>query len=121
MLVALFAALAIGGALFQGRATARPEITSSHPNAAPLYASLIAMEWGLVLYVRAGVRRGSGGSLRELIGGRWPNLRAVAVDVALAAALWGTWMLVAKGWGLVFAPDHAASIRNLLPRGPLEA
>src|SRR5262245_26633790 len=108
LLALLFVALALGGALVQGRAAGRPDLAAGHPHVASLYLGLIAMEWGLVLYVRAGTRRRPGGSVRELIGGRWTGARDVAVDAALAAALWGTWMLVTRGWERVFAADHAA-------------
>ena len=72
LLVAIFAGLALVGALFQHRAGVDPGMLQQHSNMVPLYVSLLAMEWGLFLYVRKGVRL-TGFSLRALIGGRWTN------------------------------------------------
>jgi hypothetical protein len=70
LLVALFLGLMLGGAFFQRAAHSQPGRLLPRPHLVRLYLSLIAMEWGLVLYVwRAGLRR-SGTKLSELIGGR---------------------------------------------------
>jgi uncharacterized protein len=47
LFVALFLALAFGGALFQRDARSQPGRLMQHPHVVPLYLSLIAMEWGL--------------------------------------------------------------------------
>jgi hypothetical protein len=55
LFVALFLALTLGGALFQREARSQPErLSQQHPNVAPLYVSLIAMELGLFFYVWKG-------------------------------------------------------------------
>jgi hypothetical protein len=46
LLVALFLALTLGGALFQREARSQPGRMLQHPSVVPLYLSLIAMEWG---------------------------------------------------------------------------
>jgi hypothetical protein len=74
LFVALLLALTIGGALFQREARSRPERLSQHPNVAPRYVFLIAMEWG-------GLHR-TGTKLGDLIGGRWRSAKDVAIDAA---------------------------------------
>jgi len=117
--VAIFAGLTVGGALFQRHAQADAGALQQHSNMAPLYLSLLALEWGLFLYVRKGLRL-SGFSLRELVGGRWTSVRAVLTDLGIALALWGLWMVIGLIWNRWSGPSHAASIQTLLPQGTLE-
>ncbi len=119
LLVALFLGLTVGGALFQRQAQAQPGTLLEHPRVLPLYLSLIAMEWGLFLYVWKGGLRRTGTQLRDLIGGRWRSPADFAVDVGLAAGLWTANMIVDKGIDR-WLPSHAASIQTLLPRRPSE-
>lgn len=119
-LVALFLLLALGGAYFQRQGRAHPEMLQQHPNVVPLYLSLIAMEWGLFVYVwRAGLLR-TGTKLSELIGGRWTNAKDILVDVALALGLWGLWRLLDLAWVHWHGYAHAASIQTMLPQRALE-
>ena len=120
-LVLLLVTLTAGGALFQLRAHANPALTAHHPNAAPLYLSLILAEWGLFYYVWKGGLQRTGIPLGELIGGRWSRGRDLLVDAAVAAGMWAGWTLVSLGLQRALAPDHAASIQALLPRTALEA
>ena len=120
LFVALFLALTVAGALFQWEARSQPGKMLRHPNVVPLYLSLIAMEWGLFLYVWKGGLRRSGTKLRDLIGGRWQSLRDIAIDATLALGLWTVWMIVEKGWAHWFGPSHAASIQTFLPRRGVE-
>jgi membrane protease YdiL (CAAX protease family) len=115
LLVALFLSLTLGGALFQRQAHTQPATLPEHPQVLPLYLSLIAMEWGLFLYVWKGGLRRSGTKLHELIGGRWRSPADVAVDAGLAAGLWIAWTLLEKGIDR-WLPSDAASIQSLLPR-----
>jgi uncharacterized protein len=119
LLMAIFVALAFGGAFFQHHARVDPAMLQQHSNMVPLYLSLLAMEWGLFLYVRKGLLL-TGSSLRDLVGGRWPGARAVVVDFSLAFALWGLWTLIDLAWNRWSGPGHAASIQSLLPRGAVE-
>jgi CAAX protease family protein len=116
LLVALFLGLTIGGAFFQREARSQPGTLLRHPQVLPLYLSLIAMEWGLFLYVWKGGLRRMGTKLRDLIGGSWQSPKDVAVDASLALGLWVAWMLVEKGWDRFFGPSHAASVQTFLPR-----
>jgi len=119
LLVTIFAGLALSGALFQHQAGVDPRMLQQHTNMVPLYLSLLAMEWGLCLHVRKGVRI-TGSSLRALVGGRWTNARSVAVDFSLALATWALWSLIMLVWDHVSGPSHAASIQILLPQGAVE-
>jgi hypothetical protein len=102
LLVAIFVGLALGGALFQRHAGVDPGMLQQHSNMVPLYLSLLAMEWGLFMYVRKGAR-------------------GVIVDIGLAFAIWGLWSLIQVGWSRWSGPSNAASIQILLPRGTVEA
>jgi len=119
LLVAIFAGLALSGALFQHQARIDPRILQQHTTMVPLYLSLLAMEWGLFLYVRKGLRL-RGFSVRELIGGRWASARGVFVDFGLAFSIWGLWTLIQLVWDRWMGPSHAASIQMLLPQGAVE-
>ena len=119
LLVAIFAGLALSGALFQHRATVDPQMLQQHTNMVPLYLSLLAMEWALFLFVRKGIYA-AGFPLRQLVGGGWASARAVVVDFSLALAIWALWSLVQLIWDHWSGPSHAASIQVLLPQGALE-
>ena len=119
-LVTLFLVLTLAGAFFQRHARTDPGMLRQHPQVVPLYLSLIAIEWGLVVYVWRGGLRRTGTKLIELIGGRWTSARDVLVDAALALGLWGSWTLLQTSWFRWLGPSHAASIQTLLPRHALE-
>jgi uncharacterized protein len=119
LLVALFLGLAVGGAFFQRHARTQVEV-QQQPQVIPLYISLIAMEWGLVIYVsRAGLRR-TGTTLKELIGGDWANAKGLLVDCGFALGMWAFWTLLQMGWYRWLGPGRAISIQTYLPRRPLE-
>jgi CAAX protease family protein len=121
LLITLFFGLTLSGALFQRQVQSQPGRLLQHPaHLVPLYLSLIAMEWGLFLYVWKGGLRRSGTKLSELIGGKWLSLRDVAVDASLALGLWGVWMMVDKGWDRWLGAGHAVSIQTLLPQRAIE-
>lgn len=120
LLVALFLGLMLGGACFQRAARSQPGRLLDRPHLVPLYLSLIAMEWGLLLYVWKGGLRRSGTKLRELIGGRWRSVKDLVVDAGLAFGLWTVWMMVEKGWVRWLGPAHAASIQTFLPQRGVE-
>jgi membrane protease YdiL (CAAX protease family) len=52
-----------------------------------IYLVTIAYEWLLTAYVWWGLRR-SGGTLRELIGGRWNDVGDFLLDIAIAGGVW---------------------------------
>lgn len=117
----LIVLLTVLGAVYQRTTPAHPAGAAAHPQVVPLYLSLIALEWGLFRYItRAGLAR-TGTRLADLVGGRWQSARDVGRDVALAVLLWAAWTAVSLGLTRLFPADHAISIGNLLPHGPLES
>src|ERR1700758_2592546 len=58
---------------FQRHARSEPGMLQQHPRVVPLYVSLMAMEWGLFVWVWRGGLRKTGTKLRELIGGKWAS------------------------------------------------
>ncbi|MGH9774687.1 MAG: CPBP family intramembrane glutamic endopeptidase [Candidatus Acidiferrales bacterium] len=119
LLAALFLSLTVMGAIFQHIAQTHPGQLQQHQHVVPLYLSLIAMEWGLVCYVRAGLRK-TGTRMSELVGERWTSAKYIIRDVALGVGLWALWgslEMVGSRW---FAPSHAASIQPLLPKSLVE-
>jgi hypothetical protein len=120
LLTALFLSIAVGGAFFQRHARTTPGMLEQHPQVVPLYLSLIAMEYGLFVYVWKGGLRRTGTKLSDLIGGRWANARDVLVDFGLAFALWGVWSLIERAWVHYFGSGHAASIQTMLPQRAME-
>ncbi|MFI5167004.1 MAG: type II CAAX prenyl endopeptidase Rce1 family protein [Thermoanaerobaculales bacterium] len=119
LLVGLFLLITAAGAVFQHHVQTAPGTSHEHPHLAPLYLSLIAMEWGLVLYVRKGLWR-RGVLLHDLIGRRWASWRDIVRDLILAFGFWSLWSLGGAAWQRWVRPDHAASIQTLLPRGLIE-
>jgi membrane protease YdiL (CAAX protease family) len=120
LVVVLFLALAVGGAFFQRHARSHPETLRQHSSLAPLYLSLIAMEWGLFVWVWRGGLRRTGTKLSELIGGRWASAKDVLTDCGLAVGIWATWRLVETGWNHWIGVGTAASIQTYLPQRALE-
>ena len=119
-LVLLFLVMAAGGAIFQQRAAAHATTLPAPSRPTTLYLSLIAMEWGLVVYVVRGGLRRTGTSLRDVVGGRWSRPRDVVRDVVVALAAWGVWTLFSWIASHAAGPEHAASMRSLLPRHPID-
>ena len=118
-MVALFLGLAVGGAFFQQHAHSAPGMLQ-HPHVVPLYLSLIAMEWGLFVWVWRGGLRKTGTKLSELIGGKWASAKDVLVDCGLALGVWTAWTLAERAWNRGFGVGHAASIQTFLPQRGLE-
>jgi membrane protease YdiL (CAAX protease family) len=56
-----------------------------------------------------------------LIGGSWPNFRAVILDILLAFGIWSLWTGIGFGWQWFAGPSRASSISSMLPRGAAEA
>jgi membrane protease YdiL (CAAX protease family) len=120
LLIGLFLGLALSGAFFQRHARSQPEVLHQHPGVVPLYILVIAMEWGLVIYVWRGGLRRTGTKLSELIGGTWTDAKHVLVDCGLAIGVWAAWRLFEMAWNRWLGPEHAASIQTYLPQRALE-
>ncbi len=116
LLVGIFLAVAIAGAIFQ-----RPAQSTSgvqRPNVVPLYLSLIAVEWLLVYGVWAGIRS-RGVRLTDLIGQRWRSGKGVLIDLVIALMVWILWLGIQAGVSRVL-PGNSKSVSALLPQGGLE-
>lgn len=113
------AAVTISGFAAQHRPVAGGGLVETREQVIPIYLSLAAMNWFLVLFVWRGIR-GRGHSFRSLIQGRWANVRDVLRDVGIAAAFWG--VLLGAVWVLdrFLSQGQAKSLELLLPRSALE-
>jgi membrane protease YdiL (CAAX protease family) len=120
-LIAFFVLMAAGGAALQHRARGRADLVEHRPDAALLYVSLLAGEWGLVYYVWKGGLRRSGIGLLQFVGGKWTSLRAVFLDIVLALGIWVLWQGISFLWVRWPGTGHAASISPLMPHGIAEA
>ncbi len=120
ILVAIFVVLAAGGARFQRASEPGTAAAVEHPSVVPIYLTLIAGEWALVLFVWKRGLRNSETRLRDLIGGRWGRWQEVARDIALALLAWIAWVGIQRGFDLWGGADHARSVGGFLPQGPGE-
>jgi len=87
---------------------------------ATLYSTIIAAEWFLCFYVWLGSRSRGAAPMSDLVGGRWSNMKAVLLDIAVAAAFWLVWAAVALGIGFLAGPAHSEPTAFLNPRGAVE-
>jgi len=87
---------------------------------AALYLAIIASEWGLWFYIWLGGRCKGAVPVRDLIGGRWSNMKSVLLDIAIAAGFWLVWSAVAIIVGSLTGPSHAKPAAFLNPNGPVE-
>jgi CAAX protease family protein len=84
------------------------------------YSITIVLEWLVVAYVAWGIRR-NGGSLRDLIGGRWSRRRDVLRDALIALGFWIVVLFCMAGLGLALhVRQQPQIIRLLAPEGALE-
>lgn len=119
LLAGIFLLLAAAGAMFQ-RAPGPETPGAARPSAVPLYLSLLAGEWGLLLLMwKRGLAR-TGTRLADLIGGRWGRWQDVARDLGFAAVAWVLWIGIQRGYDLWLGSGHARSVESYLPQGPLE-
>ncbi len=94
--------------------------TAQNPHRAGMYVLTVLWEWSVVAYIAWGAKR-HGSSLREIIGGRWNNLKDFLKDVAIAAGFWLIALAVLLCTALALhATKGGQSIRFLLPQNQLE-
>ncbi len=74
-----------------------------------IYLATIAYEWLFTVYVWWGLRR-SGGTLRELIGGRWKSIEDFLIDIAVATGTWIGTLLVIAVAAIAMGMDHSGSL-----------
>jgi len=102
-----------------GGAGASTRQLGPHNQAIGIYLVAILMDWALLYYCWAGVRR-RGGNLKTLSGGRWTSWRSVAMDVAIALPFWVLWEGAAYGVHWLLGPSSAKTVASLLPQSLLE-
>src|SRR6266702_5218817 len=74
-----------------------------------IYVATIIYEWLFTLYVWWGVRR-SGGTLRQLIGGRWEDFGDVLLDFALAGGVWMAALMAIAIAAIAMGMGHGGSL-----------
>lgn len=91
-----------------------------NPPRAAMYVLTVLWEWGVVAYIVWGVRR-HGSSLRELVGGKWNNWKAILKDVGIAAGFWLIALVVLFCTAIALHADKPGpGIRFMLPQNRLE-
>ncbi len=85
-----------------------------------LYLFVIISEWALSFYIWIGGMLPGATRLRDLVGGRWSNIKDVLRDIALAAAFWMVVTSIAVFAIFVSGPSHTKPIGFLDPRGGAE-
>jgi uncharacterized protein len=108
-----------------GNARSSHAVPSGHTRVR-IYLATIAYEWLLTGFVWWGLRR-SGGTLRELIGGRWHDVGDFLLDIAIAVGVWLGALLVIAMVALAMGMNHAGNLDDarrqigfLAPRSTLE-
>lgn len=121
ILVLLFAAFPlISGALLQSRKTPNGQIYASHSQVMlRFYVPILILEWLVVWFIYAGVRR-RGVTLKELIGGRWQTAKNVIVDGILALAVCAAMLLIGGILSRLLPASTAKGIDIILPQGAFE-
>jgi len=74
-----------------------------------IYLGTIIYEWLFTGYVWWGVRR-AGGSMRELIGGRWKSVEDFLLDIAIGVGAWIGALLVIAMAAIAMGMDHSGNI-----------
>ena len=119
LLVAIFAGLALSGALFQHQAKVDPRMLQQHTNMRSPLPVAACHGMGFVPLCEKG-RAADGIFIAALIGGDWTSARGVVVDFSLALGIWALWTLIQLTWDHLLGPSQAASIQSLLPQGAAE-
>jgi len=96
-----------------------PGQLASHSYAIPIYLTALVMDWLLLYFCWAGVRR-HGGNLWDLAGGRWKSWRDVFGDLAVAAPFWAIFWCADYGVQRLLGQGSAKTVDSLLPRSLLE-
>jgi membrane protease YdiL (CAAX protease family) len=83
---------------------------------------MTALEWAFFLVTWLGIRQRRVITAAGVIGGRWPNARAVARDIGYAALLLvGTQLVAAALHGYLHAGRAPEAIHRLIPHGKWES
>ena len=106
VLLAVFAALTAFGWLAQRSVRVHAPGPAPPHRLLPLQIQAIIFEWATMAWVWFGVRR-KGIRVRELVAGRWPNVRFVLVDVLLGIGLWALWIGISRIENSLLGHNHA--------------
>ncbi len=118
ILALIFLVVAAAGAYSRGRTGLTA--TSARGSTGPaVYVPVIVAELALIYYVWSGTRRRIDSPIATLVGRGWDGVGAIAFDVALAAAMWGAWMMLEHIGSRLLPAAHGAP-RSLLPVGTLD-
>jgi hypothetical protein len=112
--VLAFSALAAWGARMRGMNPSAPP-----QNLAAAYSFALGLEWLMAAFVWFGIRLRKV-SLRELIGGRWGNWRAVLTDAGIAVLFFVASNLVSGVLAGFLKIDPGQAVRGLLPHTGVE-
>jgi uncharacterized protein len=102
-----------------GQAGDSPAQLGAHSEAVGVYLAAICLDWALLYYCWAGVRR-RGGTMVTMSGGRWLSWRAVGADLLVVLPFWVVWEGVAYGVHQLLGPSAAKTVDALLPQSLLE-
>jgi hypothetical protein len=119
-----FVAVLLAVLAFSALAALGPQLQKMNPSAQPQslvagYTFGLVMEWLIVALVWFGIRRRNV-SLRDVIGGRWSNWRAVLRDVGIAALFILVSNVVSAILVRILRLDPGTAVRGLLPHGGAE-
>ena len=115
----IVAGVVLAGFAAQNRQVEGPGLVESHVHVIPIYLSVTLLNWLLAFSVWRGIRA-RGGSVAELIGGRWGDLGELIRDLGIAAVFWGAFWAVAWGMHEWLGHGDEKSVDVLLPRTALE-
>ena len=98
---------------------ATPPPLAPHRQALTIYLTAIGMDWALLYYCWAGVRK-HGGTWRTLVGERWHSARALTADVCIGLASCVVVECASFGVAWLLGPNAARSVDSLFPRSGVE-
>lgn len=107
-----------GYGLHLQRASEGPQIAVSRQNLIGTYIGVIISEWALAFYCWRGLRKRA--RIADIVGEKWDTPRKLLTGIALSAAFWVAWELVARWANQIVGPNHAKSISVLLPKSTAE-
>jgi CAAX protease family protein len=84
------------------------------------YLFVIASEWAMAMYIWLGGLIPGATRLRDIIGGRWANVKELLRDITIAAAFWIVFFAVGELSSFVGRPSHPGSLQFVNPLGAIE-
>ncbi|MBI3675142.1 MAG: CPBP family intramembrane metalloprotease [Proteobacteria bacterium] len=109
VLIAVFAGLTVLGFLLIHPAAPAHPTSAAPPRLIAIQIQAIVFEWTTLAWAWLGVRLRRG-RLRDLIGGRWPNLQSVLRDLALGVVVWVLWTGLSRYGTRLLEPNHSPDL-----------